>query len=139
MLELQDLSEQIIGAALEVHRELGPGLLEGAYEACLCHALAERGVPFARQVELPVTFRGTRVDCGFRIDVLVDARVVVELKAIEKLLPIHEAQLMTYLRLGRYPVGLLFNFNSVRLMDAFVRRANTASPKTPPRSPRPPR
>jgi GxxExxY protein len=135
-LELEHLTERIIGAAIDVHRELGPGLLEGTYEACLSHVLSLAEIPHRRQLELPVVFRGVTIDCGYRIDLLVADRVVVELKSVERLLPVHEAQLMTYLRLGGHPVGLLFNFNAARLMDGFIRRANTASP---PRSPRPPR
>ena len=101
----------IIGAALEVHRALGPGLLESAYEECLCHELHLRGIAFRRQVDLPVTFKGLQLDCGYKMDLLVEDAVVVELKSVEKLLPVHEAQLLTYMKLASKPVRLLINFN----------------------------
>jgi GxxExxY protein len=110
-MELNQTTEQIIGAAIEVHRALGPGLLESAYEECLCREPTIRGIPFERQRRLPVTFKGARLDCGYRPDLLVDGRVVVEIKAVESLEPIHEAQVLTYLRLGGWSVGLLINFN----------------------------
>jgi GxxExxY protein len=116
-----DLTERIIGCAIEVHRALGPGLLESAYESCLCHELTLSSIPFVRQLELPVEYRGVRVDAGFRIDLLVDDSVVVELKAIEQLTPLHEAQLLTYLRLSGKRVGLLINFN-VPLLKAGIKR-----------------
>lgn len=115
-------SELVIGAAIEVHRNLGPGLLESAYEVCLARELAGRGVEFQRQVELPVVYKGERLDAGFRIDLLVADAIVVELKAIEKVLPVHEAQLITYLRLSNKRVGLLINFNVPMLKDGIVRR-----------------
>lgn len=115
-------SEMVIGAAIEVHRNLGPGLLESAYEVCLARELAGRGVEFQRQVELPVVYKGERLDAGFRIDLLVADVIVVELKAIEKVLPVHEAQLLTYLRLSNKRVGLLINFNVPLLKDGIVRR-----------------
>ncbi|MFN9977841.1 MAG: GxxExxY protein [Phycisphaerae bacterium] len=130
------ITDKIIGAAIEVHRSLGPGLLETAYEACLAKELADRGVAFARQLELPVNYKGIRVECGYRIDLLVEDLIVVELKSVEKTQPIHEAQLLTYLRLMDKPVGLLLNFNVSKLTDGIVRRANTKSSL---RSPRPPR
>ena len=105
------LTQQIIGAAIEVHRALGPGLLESAYEACLCHELTLRRIPFECQKQLPVSYKGVRVDCGYRLDILVDGAVPVELKAVEQLLPIHEAQVLSYLRLGGWQVGLLVNFH----------------------------
>lgn len=115
-------SELVIGAAIEVHRNLGPGLLESAYEVCLSRELAGRGIEFQRQVELPVVSKGERLDAGFRIDLLVADVIVVELKAIEKVLPVHEAQLLTYLRLTNKRVGLLINFNVPMLKDGIVRR-----------------
>jgi len=118
----QSLTEQIIGAAIEVHRHLGPGLLESTYEACLAHELAGFGIPFQRQLELPVQYKDHHVDCGFRVDLFVDRKVVVELKAVETLLPVHEAQLLTYLRLTGVKVGLLINFNVKRLHDGIRRR-----------------
>ena len=104
-------TEAIIGAAIEVHKHLGPGLLESAYEECLCHELHLRNIPFQRQVPLPVVYKGAKLDCGYRIDLLVKGEVVVELKAIEGVLPIHEAQTLTYMRLGGWKVGLIINFN----------------------------
>lgn len=105
------ITETVIGAAIEVHRALGPGLLESAYEECLCRELALRNVPFDRQVELPVEYKGVRVGCAYRVDLLVARQVVVEVKAVEALLAVHQAQLLTYLRLGGWKVGLLINFN----------------------------
>jgi GxxExxY protein len=106
------LTEQIIGAAIEVHQVLGPGLLESAYESCLCHELSLRGLPFRRQVELPVRYKNVRLECGYKIDVLVQELVVVELKAVEALQPVHDAQILTYLKLAQLSVGLLLNFHA---------------------------
>ncbi|HEY1264351.1 MAG TPA: GxxExxY protein [Terriglobales bacterium] len=111
----------IIGAAIEVHRHLGPGLLESAYEECLCHELHLRGMEFRRQVELPVEYKGLKLDCGYEIDVLVQDTVILELKALERLTPICEAQLLTYMRLARKSVGLLINFNVPVLARGIVR------------------
>jgi GxxExxY protein len=119
--KLNQLSEAIIGSAIAVHRELGPGLLESAYEACLEYELIDRGFIVERQKEVPVIYRGIRVDCGFRIDLLVDNLVIVELKSVEKLDRIHEAQVLTYLKLTKLHLGLLINFNVTRLMDGFKR------------------
>ncbi len=116
------LSEQIIGAAIEVHRELGPGLLESAYQACLAHELALRSILFVSQLDLPLTYKGVHLDVGYRIDLLVDDKIIVELKAVEKVLPIHEAQLLTYLRILKKPVGLLLNFSVPVLKDGIIRR-----------------
>jgi GxxExxY protein len=115
-------TEAIIAEALRVHSTLGPGLLESAYEVCLWHALSGKGLRVERQVELPIVFEGVRLDAGYRLDLLVDGTVIVEIKAVEKLQPIHEAQLLTYLRLSGKKVGLLINFNSLRLMDGLLRR-----------------
>lgn len=115
-------TEQIIGAAIEVHRALGPGLLESAYEECLCHELNLRKIPFERQKPLPVEYKGVKLDCGYRLDLLVDNSVVVELKAVETIEPIHEAQLLTYLKLGGWRLGLLINFNVPVLKDGIRRR-----------------
>jgi GxxExxY protein len=112
----------IIGAAIEVHRALGPGLLESAYEECLCYELRLRGLDFRRQAELPVVYKGIKLDCGYRLDLVVQGEVVLELKAVEKLLPIHEAQLMTHLKLAGKRVGLLINFNVPFLTQGIVRR-----------------
>ena len=110
-LVLEELTEVVIGAAIEVHKELGPGLLESAYDECLCYELAHRGVSFRRQVPVPVRYKEVLLDCGYRIDVLVEDALVLELKAIERILPVHQAQLLTYLRLLEKKVGLLFNFH----------------------------
>jgi GxxExxY protein len=126
-LVLKRLSEQIIGAAIDVHRELGPGLLESVYEECLCHELATRSIPFERQKPLPVAYKSIKMDCGYRIDLLVAGVVVVEIKAIEELAKIHEAQLLTYLRSGGWPLGLMINFNVTRLVDGVVRRVGRAA------------
>ncbi len=120
-MEINELTEQIIGSAIEVHRLLGPGLLESAYEECLCHELSLRKIEFERQVQLPVIYKGVNLDCGYRIDVLVAKTVVVEIKSVEELEPIHQAQVMTYLKMGRWKIGLLFNFNSVLLKNNFKR------------------
>jgi GxxExxY protein len=112
---------QIIGAAIEVHRHLGPGLLESAYEECLCHELHLRGLSFERQVDLPLCYKGLQLGCGYKVDVIVRQEVVLELKAVEKLLPVHEAQLLTYLKLAGKPVGLLINFNAPLLISGIKR------------------
>ncbi len=121
----EQISEKVIGAAIAVHSALGPGLLESTYEACLAHELRKRGVRFERQLQLPVCYDGEMIDCGYRIDLLVEGQVVVELKAVDKVHPIHEAQLITYLRLADKPVGLILNFNVQRMKDGIVRKANT--------------
>jgi GxxExxY protein len=118
----EELTEKIIGAAIEVHRILGPGLLESAYEECLCHEFALRSLRFERQLQLPVEYKGVKLDCGYRIDILVDGSVILELKCVERVLPIHEAQLITYLRLKKVAVGLLINFHSEVLTRGIVRK-----------------
>ncbi len=118
----QELTHAIIGAAIEVHRVLGPGLLESAYEECLAYELTLRGVPFERQKPLPVVYKGMKLECGYRVDLLIDGRVVVELKAVEALAPIHDAILLTYLRLSGCKIGLLINFHCVVLKDGIRRR-----------------
>jgi GxxExxY protein len=112
----------IIGAAIEVHRNLGPGLLESAYEECLCHELHLRGLDCKRQVPLPLLYKGLKLSCGYKIDLIVQEEVVLELKAVERLLPIHEAQLLTYLKLTGKSVGLLINFNVPLLTQGIIRR-----------------
>ena len=112
----------IIGAAIEVHRQLGPGLLESAYEQCLCHELHLRGLAFQLPVDLPVSYKGLKLDCGYKIDLVVADEVVVELKAVERILPVHEAQLLTYLKLAAKPIGLLINFNVPLLTQGIIRR-----------------
>jgi GxxExxY protein len=115
------LTEQIIGLAITVHRELGPGLLESAYEECLCYELKDNRIDFARQVPLAVNYKGVRLDCGYRIDVVVAQKLLLEIKAVDRLLPIHDAQILTYLRLSRIKVGSLMNFNNVTLKDGIRR------------------
>jgi GxxExxY protein len=112
----------IIGAAIEVHRQLGPGLLESAYEQCLCHELRLRGLPFTWQGDLPVSYKGLKLDCGYKIDLIVADEVIVELKSVERILPVHEAQLLTYLKLSGKRVGLLINFNTPLLTQGIIRR-----------------
>jgi GxxExxY protein len=120
--EINPLTELIIAAAIEVHRALGPGLLESAYELCLCHELTLRGIPFKRQVELPVVYKGIKLDCGYRVDILVADVIPLELKTVDKIHPIHEAQLITHLKLGNWTVGLLINFNVPVLKDGIRRK-----------------
>jgi GxxExxY protein len=119
---LNRLSHEIIGAAIEVHRTLGPGLLESSYHQCLCRELLVRGVPFEREKPLPLEYKGIRLECGYRIDILVAGLVVVEVKSVEALAPIHDAQLLTYLRVGGWKIGLLINFNVVLLKNGIHRR-----------------
>ena len=117
----KQLTHEIIGAAIAVHKELGPGLLEAVYEECLCHELSLRGLGFERQKPIPVVYRGTKLDCGYRADIVVLGRVIVEIKAIASVAPIHEAVMLTYLRLSACTIGLLINFHSTVLKDG-VRR-----------------
>ncbi len=119
--ELNSITEKVIGAAIEVHKTLGPGWLESAYETCLAYELSERGLAVERQRALPVTYREVSLDCGYRIDLLVEELVVVELKAVEQLAPVHEAQLLSYLKLSGCRVGLLINFN-VKVLKQGIRR-----------------
>jgi GxxExxY protein len=119
--KLDEITSQIIGAAVDVHRQLGPGLLESAYEACLAFELMERGLTIERQKALPIIYRDVKLDCGYRIDILVEDAVIVELKAVEKLESIHQAQLISYLRLSGHKLGLLINFN-VKVLKSGIRR-----------------
>lgn len=121
---LNILSEKIIGAAIRTHRELGPGLLESAYEACLAFELVERGLEVERQKALPVVYRGINVDCGYRLDLLVEGKIILELKTVEKIVPIHEAQLLSYLKLSGCKLGFLVNFHSILLKDGIRRMVN---------------
>lgn len=121
----QELTSQIIAAAIDVHRELGPGLLESTYESCLEAEIVERGLAVRRQLSLPVLYKGRMIECGYRIDLLVNDAVIVEVKSVEKLAPVHEAQLLTYLRMSGHPVGLLINFNVPMLRDGLKRMALT--------------
>ena len=116
-----DLTGRIIGAAIEVHKALGPGLLESAYEECLCRELDLKELSYERQKELPIEYKGVKLECGYRLDVVVDGKVILELKACENMEPIHEAQLLTYLKLTNIKVGLLINFNVPVLKDGIKR------------------
>ncbi len=116
-----ELTHQIIGAAIEVHRHLGPGLLESAYEECLCRELTLRNLKINRQLPFPVVYKDVKLECGYRLDLVVQDKVVVELKCIEAVAPVHEAIMLTYLRLSGYPVGLLINFNVTILKDGVKR------------------
>jgi GxxExxY protein len=118
------LTGEVIGAAIEVHKTLGPGLLESAYEECLCHELELRGIHYERQKELPIEYKGVKLDCGYRLDIVVEESLILELKACERLEPIHEAQLLTYLKMTGIEVGLLINFNIPILRDGIRRLVN---------------
>jgi GxxExxY protein len=120
-MDLNVVTREVIGGAIAVHRALGPGLLESAYDWCLMLDLQARGLSVERQLELPVTYRGVRIPCGYRLDLLVENAVIVELKAVTRLEPIHEAQLLSYLRLSDYPIGLLLNFNVKHLLNGLRR------------------
>ena len=122
MKNFNELTEAIIGAAMEVHRALGPGLLESIYEMCLCRELSIRGIPFERQVLIPVEYKGVKLDCRYRADIVVDGTILLEIKAIDSLLPIHDAQLLSYLKLGGWKIGLLINFNVELLKNGLRRR-----------------
>jgi len=122
MDRLNHLSEQVIGAAIEVHRMLGPGLLESAYKACVAHELNLRAIPHVRQVPLRVRYKDLELDCGYRADLVVADALVVEIKAVQELEPVHEAQLLTYMKLGSWKLGLLINFNVPVLRDGIRRR-----------------
>ena len=119
--EINKLTSEIIGSAIEVHKTLGPGLMESAYEECLCRELSLRCIPFERQLPLPIEYKGVKLDCGYRVDLLVMKGVVVEIKSVESLLPIHQAQTLTYMRLGHWNLGLLINFN-VHLLKHGIKR-----------------
>jgi len=121
---MTQITEQIIGSAIAVHRALGPGLLESAYQMCLAYELAQRQVRFQRQVLVPLTYQGVRIDCGYRLDILVEDRVIVEVKSVERIAPIHVAQMITYLKLKGCPVGLLLNFNVTSMRQGIRRIEN---------------
>ena len=120
-MDIDEVSKNVIGAAIDVHKALGPGLLESVYEECLCRELELRDIRFVRQYAVPVKYKGVKLDCSYRLDVLVENKVVVELKSVEKLLPIHDAQLLSYLKLTNRTVGLLINFN-VPILKQGIRR-----------------
>ena len=131
-----DFSEKIIGAFIEVHRHLGPGLLESAYEQCVCHELSLLGLPFERQRAVPVAYKGVLLNCGYRLDIVVSGRLIIEIKAVERLLPIHKAQVLTYLKLTKIDTALLVNFSVPVLKDGLRRLTrNRTSPSGSP-SPR---
>jgi len=121
MIDIKNLTGGVIGAAIEVHRILGPGLLESAYEECLCREFELRKIPYERQKELPIEYKGVKLDCGYRLDIVVASRLILELKACESLQPIHEAQLLTYLKLTGIKIGLLINFG-VPVLKAGIKR-----------------
>lgn len=123
-MAINDVTGAVVDAAVQVHSVLGPGLLESAYEACLVYELTKRGIEVAAQVGLPVIYGEVRIDLGYRIDLLVERSVVVELKTVAKLVPVHEAQLLSYLKLGGFRVGLLINFHTSRLKDGIKRMVN---------------
>jgi len=124
MHPINQLTERIIGAAIEVHREKGPGLLESAYESCLAHELTAAGLKIARQVPVPLVYKGLDLDVAFRADLIVEDRVLVELKAVESVLPVHRAQLLSYIRETGHEIGLLINFHVPRLVDGITRLVN---------------
>lgn len=120
---LNTITEKVIGAAIQVHKTLGPGLLESAYEACLAFELADRGLNVIQQKALPVVYRDVHLDCGYRLDLLVEDSVIVEIKSVDAILPVHKAQLLSYLKLSGTKIGLLINFNVPLLKDGIVRLA----------------
>ena len=120
-MDVNKVTENVIGASIDVHKSLGPGLLESVYEECLCYELEQRHIRFTRQHALPIKYKDVNLDCGHRIDLVVEGMVAVELKAVEKLLPLHDAQLLSYLKSGRWKVGLLINFN-VPILKHGIRR-----------------
>jgi GxxExxY protein len=129
MPDISQLSSEIIGAAIEVHKVLGPGLLESAYEECLCRELKLRGLGFERQKPLPLEYKGEKLDCGYRLDVVVENLIVIELKACVKVEPIHLAQVLTYLKIAGLRLGLILNFNVAVMRDGVVRVANKLQDK----------
>lgn len=120
-MEFEILSRDIIGAAIEVHKSLGPGLLESAYEECLCYELDERGIKYERQKPIPVVYKEIKLECGYRADIIVEKKILLELKSIEALNAIHEAIILTYLKFSEIKVGLLINFNVTKLKDGIKR------------------
>ena len=123
-MDINELSSRIIGAAIEVHKELGPGLLESAYEECLSHEFSFRNFSFDRQKSLPLMYKGKKLDCGYRLDMVVENAIILELKSCEKIEPIHKAQLLTYLKLSGLHLGLILNFNTTLMRDGIVRIVN---------------
>jgi len=121
MIKFDDLSNKVIGLALDVHRELGPGLLESTYQQCLAYELSKANIKFEIEKEIPVKYKDVKLDCGYRIDLLVENKLILELKSVEKLLPIHEAQILTYMKLAKIKTGLLINFNVQMLKNGIKR------------------
>ncbi len=121
MLLAATLTKRIIGLAIDVHRNTGRGLLESVYDRCLCHELHLAGIPFQRQTSIPIIYKGEVLDDGFRADIVVDGQVILEIKSVTTILPAHEGQLLTYMRMSRIPIGLLLNFNTSRLADGLRR------------------
>ena len=121
-VDINEVTKIVIGAAMRVHTELGPGLLESAYGFCLCHELELEGVPFEQQKPLPVVYKGKSLDCGYRLDILVAGRLIVELKAVKEIMPIHEAQAITYMKLSGCNLALIINFNVRRLKNCGIKR-----------------
>ncbi len=124
MIKFDELSNKIIGLALDVHRELGPGLLESTYQQCLAYELSKAKIKFELEKEIPVKYKDVQLNCGYRIDLLIDNKLILELKCVEKLLPIHEAQILTYMKLSNIKIGLLINFNVMMLKNGIKRLIN---------------
>ena len=120
-MEFDELSRNVIGCAIEVHRNLGPGLLESTYRQCLAWELSHAGIPFQMELPVPVRYKENLLDCGYRIDLLIRGDLIVEIKCVETVLPIHQAQILTYMRLARVPIGLLMNFNVTKLQNGIRR------------------
>jgi len=118
----EELTESIIGAAIEVHKALGPGLLESAYRRCLAREFELRSLNYRMELPLPIVYKGLTLDCGYRMDFVIEEKIVLEVKSVEKLIPIHEAQLLTYLKLSGHKIGLMINFNSAVIRNSFIRR-----------------
>ena len=132
-LRFNELTERVIGACIEIHRALGPGLLESTYEECLCYELSQAGIRFERQKPLPVHYKEVILECGYRLDLVIEQKLIVELKAVDEILPIHEAQLLTYLKRSGLTLGLIINFNVPVLKAGIKRIANNFQDSAPPR------
>jgi GxxExxY protein len=128
---INDITEISIGACIEVHRNLGPGLLESIYEACVFHELAQRGIYVERQKEMPIVYKRTKLDCGYRLDLVVERQVILEIKCVDRFDPVHTAQVLTYLKLSGYPIGLLINFKVPLLTQGIKRIAGPNAPDSP--------
>jgi GxxExxY protein len=120
-MEFDELSKKVIGCALEVHKKLGPGLLESTYERCLSFELISAGIRHSTQKELPIEYKGVKLDCGYRTDMIIENDIILEIKSVDRIMPIHEAQLLTYMKLSGIKIGLLMNFNVCRLKDGIKR------------------